>query len=104
MREIVSAKTLRQPRAADFGIGELVELARIALRLRVRGADGGAEAWQDQHIRRLAAFGSDELLEIRIERARRCFLQMCREHRLRMTRGKFLPRIRGARLDENGAA
>ena len=64
IRKIMSAKTLRQAMAADFGIGKFVELLGVAL-------------------------GLDQLLEIRVEGSRGCLFEMRGEHRFRMARGEL---------------
>src|ERR1700733_4818048 len=101
MRKIMAAETLRQARAANFRIGKLVELGRVALGLGLRRGDDRAEAGQDDHIPRIAALGLDQLLEIGIERARRSFLKMRREYRFGMTRSKLFAGIRRAGLDKD---
>ena len=55
MREIVAAEAVRQPLAADLGVGEVVDLARQALRLGFGAGDHRAEPGQDQHLLRVAA-------------------------------------------------
>src|SRR5438552_18266814 len=50
VRKIVPAEAARQPLAPDLRIGKIVDLAREAQRLRLRGGDNRAQARQDQDV------------------------------------------------------
>jgi len=52
----MAAETAGEALASDFGIGELVDLAHHALRLRFARRDHRAEAGKDQHVLGGASF------------------------------------------------
>src|SRR5262249_44239917 len=94
VRKIISAKTLRQSMAANFGIGKFVELFGVTLSLRLCGADDRAESRQDENLPGVAALGLDQPLEVRVEGSRGCFLEMRGEYRFRMARSELFARVR----------
>ena len=103
-RKIVAAETARQAPATDLGIGEVVDLAREALRLGLGRADHRAETRQDQHMLGAAPLGRRQPFQIGVEFLRGCLRHMGGEHRLGVARGKAAAGVGGTRLYQHRSA
>ena len=83
MREIMSAKPVGQPPAADFGIGKFVRLLLQTARFRFSGSNRGAEARKNMYLVASRPSASKRF-QIGIESLRRTLLHMRGEHGFRM--------------------
>ena len=98
------AEAAGQPLAPDLGIGQLVDLAREALRLGLGRGEHRAEARQDQHMLGVAPLDLRQPFQIGVEFLRHCLRHMGGEHRFGMPRREAAAGIGGPRLHQHRPA